>query len=91
MLGRHEEANAIWRQWLERALRGEFPPIYVHERLVINYASLGRIEKARDHAAEIIKIKPNYTVDFFRRTTHYKDRVYLESLVDLLRKAGLPG
>jgi len=91
ILGRHEEANAIWRQLLKRALNGEFPPIYAHERLVINYASLNQIEEARAHAAEILKVKPNYTVEFFRRTTHYKDQAYLEGLVDLLRKAGLPG
>jgi adenylate cyclase len=91
ILGRHEEANAIWRQLLKRALNGEFPPIYAHERLVINYASLNQIEEAQSHASEILKIKPDYTVEFFRRTTHYKDQAYLESLVDLLRKAGLPG
>ncbi len=90
-LGRHEEANAIWRQLLKRALNGEFPPIYAHERLVINYANLNQIEEARSHASEILKIKPDYTVEFFRRTTHYKDQAYLEGLVDLLRKAGLPG
>jgi len=90
MVGRYEEANATWKQMLERALRGEFPPIYVHERLVTNYVSLDRMEEARAHAAEILKIKPDYTVQFFRKTTPFKDRAYLESLVDLLIKAGLP-
>jgi adenylate cyclase len=90
MVGRYEEAIAIWEQFLERALRGEFPPIYIHERLAINYARLNRMEEARTHASEILKIKPDYSVEFYRKTTHYKDKTYLENLVDLLRKAGLP-
>ncbi len=90
MVGRYDEAIEIWKQFLERSLRGEYPPIYAHERLVINYARLDRMEEARAHAAEILKIKPDYTVEFYRKTTPYKDQAYLESLVDLLRKAGLP-
>jgi TolB-like protein/class 3 adenylate cyclase/Flp pilus assembly protein TadD len=90
MVGRYEEANAIWKQQLERALKGEFPPIYVHERLVINYARLDRMEEARAHAAEILKIQSDYTVEFYRSTTRYKDKAYLENQVALLRKAGLP-
>jgi TolB-like protein/Tfp pilus assembly protein PilF len=90
MVGRYEEANAIWKKFLERALRGEFPPLYVHERLVIGYAGLGRMEEAQAHATEILKIKPDYTVGFYRKTRSYKDKAYLENSVALLRKAGLP-
>ena len=90
MVGRYEEANAIWKQFLERALKGEFPPIYVHERLVIGYVRLGRMEEAQAHATEILKIKPDYTVGFYRKARSYKDKAYLEKAVALLRKAGLP-
>jgi hypothetical protein len=48
------------------------------------------MEKARIHADEILKINPKYTVEFFRKSTPYKDRTYLDSLVSLLIKAGLP-
>jgi TolB-like protein/class 3 adenylate cyclase/predicted Zn-dependent protease len=89
MVGRYEEALEIWKLFLERSLRGEFPPIYAHERLAINYARLDRMDKARAHAAEILKIKPDYTVQFYRQTTPYKDQKYLDSLVALLIKAGL--
>jgi adenylate cyclase len=88
--GYYEEAIATWKQLFERSMKGEFPPIYVHERLALNYARLDRMKDARFHSAEILKIKPDYTVAFFRKTTHYKDQAYLESLIDLLRKAGLP-
>ncbi len=48
------------------------------------------MEEARAHAAQILKIKPDYTVEFYRKTTPYKDKAYLEGLVDLMQKAGLP-
>ena len=92
MLGRYEEAIAIWKKFLERALRGEYPPIGVHERLAISYAGLGMMGEAQAHAAEILKIKPDYTVAFYRdrKSRVYKDKAYLENSIALLRKAGLP-
>jgi|GEM_PF-4324419 len=47
------------------------------------------MEKARTHAAELLKIKPDYTVEFYLKTIPYKEKRYLDSLVDLLIKAGL--
>jgi len=90
MLGRYEEAIAVWKVFLERALKGEYPPLGLHERLTLSYAALGRMEEAQAHAAEILKIKPDYTVGFYRRNKNYKDKEYLEKSVALLRKAGLP-
>jgi tetratricopeptide (TPR) repeat protein len=93
MAGRYEEAIATWKQMYERALRGEFPPLYVHERLARNYARLDRMEEARVHVGEILKIKPDYSVEFFRKRNHYhyKDRAYPEGLVDLLINPMPPG
>jgi TolB-like protein/Flp pilus assembly protein TadD len=90
MLGRYEEAISILEVMLERALQGEFPPIFIHEWLAINYGRLNRMEEARAQAEEILKIKPDYTVKFFRKQTPYKDQKYLDSLVALLIKTGLP-
>jgi adenylate cyclase len=90
-LGRYEEAIAILEVALERALQGEFPPLFIHEWLAIHYGRLDRMEEARAHAEEMLKIKPDYTVEFFRKLTRYKDKKYLDSLVEMLRKAGLPG
>ena len=90
MLGRHEEAIAIWKKYLEQA-KGETVLVIQHERLTTSYASLNKMEEARIHAAEILKIKPDYTVDSFRkRARFYKDKAYAEKRVNLLLKAGLP-
>ncbi len=90
MVGRYEEAIAICKQQFEHALRGEYPPIFMHQRLVINYVRLDQMKAAEAHAAEILKIKPEYTIDFYQKIALYKDKAYVENHVDLLRKAGLP-
>jgi adenylate cyclase len=90
MLGQYEEAIETWEHLLERALKGEIWPLFVHERLVINYMRIGQKQKAKAHKEEIMKINPKYSVEYFRTTTPYKDNAYLDSLVELLRNAGLP-
>jgi adenylate cyclase len=90
MEGQYSEALATWNKLLERSLKGEFFPLYAHEWLAISYARLGQMEKARIHADEILKINPKYTVESFRKSTPYRDRAYLDGLVSLLIKAGLP-
>jgi adenylate cyclase len=90
MIGRYEEANAILIQQLKRARKENARPLFTHQRLVINYMRLSRMAEARAHAAEILKINPDYTVEFYRKTKPFKDKAYLESHVDMLRKAGLP-
>jgi hypothetical protein len=37
-----------------------------------------------------LKINPKYTVESFHKQTAYKDRAYVDTLVSLLVKAGLP-
>jgi len=90
MAGRYEEAIATWKQLYGSSLKGEYPPISAHVGLARNYARLDRMEDARAHVAEILKIKPDYSVEFFRKRNLWKDRAYHEGLADLLIKAGLP-
>jgi TolB-like protein/Flp pilus assembly protein TadD len=90
MAGRYEEAIATSKQLYESSLKGEYPPINAHVVLARNYARLDRMEDARAHVAAILKIKPDYSVEFFRKRNLWKDRAYHEGLVDLLIKAGLP-
>jgi adenylate cyclase len=91
MTGEYSEALTALNTALDRSVKGEYPSLYVHEWLAITYAKLGQMEKANAHANEILKINPKYTVESFRTQTPYKDRTYLDGLVGLLVKAGLPG
>ena len=37
------------------------------------------MEEARAHALEILKIKPDYTVEFYCKITPYEDKAYLDT------------
>ncbi len=91
--GRYEESLAITEKLLERALKGEWPPLKVHLDLAIRYARLDRMEEAQAHAAESLKINPNYSVAEWRKRPVYsifKDQKWLDSSAEMQRKAGFP-
>jgi hypothetical protein len=55
------------------------------------YAHSGRDEAARGHAAEVLRLKPDFAVKDMERTDSYPDPVDLEHLKDGLRKVELLG
>jgi adenylate cyclase len=58
--------------------------------LAANYAHLGRLDEAKLHAAEVLKLHPQFTIAGWAQRPPYKDRDILEHYMDGLRKAGLP-
>ncbi len=62
-----------------------------HAWLAATYAQLGRFEEARDEAAEVLRINPNYTIERTQKRVclfkHAKDAAHLH---DGLRRASLP-
>jgi adenylate cyclase len=91
--GRYEEMLAIAEKLFERALKGECPPQMAHRLLASSYARLDRMEEARDHAAKSLKIDPNFSVERWRRSpilSMFKDQKWLDSIAEMMRKAGLP-
>jgi adenylate cyclase len=92
MTGRYEEALTVYKQLLDRSLKGEFIDFVPHLFLAEVYAELGQDEKARTHAAEVLRLKPKFSLkSLYKPTTHYnyKDPAHLERRVNALRKAGL--
>jgi TolB-like protein len=61
-----------------------------HGALAAAYAHLGRIDEAKVQAAEVLRLKPDYSERWVRVQEPYKDPAHLEHLLDGLRKAGLP-
>ena len=51
---------------------------------------LGRDEEARELADEYRKLRPTFTLEFFKKTRIYKDPKVTEKLINQLRKAGFP-
>jgi len=91
MTGRYEDALTVYKQLLDRSLKGEYPAFGARLFLSEVYAELGQEEKARTHAAEVLRLNPRFSLKRIRRisTYTYKDPAHLERRVNALRKAGL--
>ena len=50
---------------------------------------MGREKEARAEAAEVLRINPKYSVDYYAKTLMFKDQSANDRVVDALRKAGL--
>ena len=50
------------------------------------------MEEARAHAAEFRKIDPSFSLEKYRRSIRgmFKDQEWVDSVVEMMRKAGLP-
>jgi hypothetical protein len=50
---------------------------------------MGREKEVRAEAAEVLGINPKFSLDFFVKTSLYKEQSVRENLLNALRKAGL--
>jgi adenylate cyclase len=64
--------------------------VWNHYLLAASCAYLGRMTEAREHAAEVLRLKPDYSEDWVRAIEPHKDPAHLEHLLHGLRMAGLP-
>lgn len=84
LMGVDEEALAPLKKVL--TLNPNFGQAHVN--LAACYAELGHEEKARTEVAEILRLVPNWSLEFVRQLP-YKDPVAVERYLAALRKAGL--
>jgi adenylate cyclase len=85
MTGQYEEAII----WGEKAVRQKPNSFLAHLMLTQIYSLSGRVEEARDEAAEILRINPKFSVDKFAKKFTYKNQEDKERCISALRKAGL--
>ena len=83
--GRYEEAIAAHKKSLNRAPND----ILTHLALTTAYSWAGRLEEARAQAVEVLRIKPNFSVEERAKMGLYKNQADLERYLEGLRKAGL--
>jgi adenylate cyclase len=65
-------------------------PFWVHGFLAACYAITDRMEDARRHAAEVLRLAPNFSIVRLATKDPFKSEVDRQYLIDGLRKAGLP-
>jgi len=63
--------------------------IVAHRVLVCSYVSLDRQKEAREHAEEVLRIDPNFSVDQNAKTSPLKNEDKVKQITDSYRKAGL--
>ncbi len=82
----YEQAIAAHNQLLERKrlLKSAY------SRLAGINAILGNEEKAKEYAAELLRVKPNFTVRRWAKVLLYRYPDDLERELNALRMAGLP-
>jgi adenylate cyclase len=81
----YEEAIKAYKKALQ------FAPdnIFAHIGLTTSYIFLNEEDKAREEAAEVIRINPNFSTKRFARRVPFTDKARITRAVDALRKAGL--
>jgi TolB-like protein len=83
--GRFEEAVSAFKKAIQLAPDN----ITAHTGLAFTYSLMGREKEARAEAAEVLRINPKFSLDYYAKTLSYKDQSVNDRLVAALRKAGL--
>lgn len=84
LLGRHEEAIAVYEDSLAR----EPDNRRARPNLAIVYLQLGRDDEARAQVRKTLDSNPQFSVSRWALATPYKDREHLEREIQTLRRAG---
>ncbi len=82
---RYEEAIVALKKSLDCAPND----FLTHAALAATYSWTDRLEEARKHAAEVLRIKPDFSVEERAKVSPYKNKADLDKYVEGLRRAGL--
>lgn len=84
-LGRYEEAVGLLMQRLARNAVTDVS----RALLAASYGHLGRFAEARAAWQEVLRVNPDYSLEYRRKVLPYKNPADFELVVDGLRKAGV--
>ncbi len=85
LAGRLEEAVSAFK----KAIHIGSDDLSAHTGLTATYVLMGREKEARAGAAEVLRINPKFSIDFWAENLPYRDQTQKEKIVNALRKAGL--
>jgi adenylate cyclase len=84
--GKYEKAIELSK----KGLRDNPDEIGIYLTLAASYSALNRIEEAHNTVDEILRINPNFSLEYYSKTLPYKNQETLDKYVQALHKAGLP-
>jgi adenylate cyclase len=84
--GQYEKAIEM----CEKALSGNPDNLAVHLTLAACYSSLNRTIDARNAIEEVLRINPNFSLEYYANTLPYKNQEKRDDFINALNKAGLP-
>ena len=84
-LGKYEEAIAI----LQNMIRNDPDRIGPRVDLAVSYAALGKDKEAKAEVAEILKRRPDFSLESGAKGLRYRDAEFKKNYLNFLRKAGL--
>ena len=82
---RLDEAAALYKKALERAPNN----FRTHAMLAGVYSMMGRDKEAHAEAAEVLRINPKFSLEWYAGTLPYKDRSIIDRTIAAMREAGL--
>jgi len=83
--GQYEKAIEMCK----KALSGNPDMLSAYLTLATSYTLLNRIEDARKAVEEILRIQPDFSLEYHAKTVPYKNQEKLDRYINALRKAGL--
>lgn len=84
-MGQYEEAISVFK----KVTSEESDHLVLHLELLACYAALGRNREAKAEVAQVLRIKPDFSIQEFSKRMSYRDPINKAHYLDLLRKAGL--
>lgn len=83
--GRYGEAVSAYKKVLQHTPNN----LWCHVQLTATYSMMGHEKEARAEAAEVLKINPEFSLDFWAKTALIKEQSKTDDIFNALRKAGL--
>jgi len=84
LAGRFEEAIEAYKESQKRG------PHTINPMMTVIYSAWGREEQARAEAEEVLRKRPTYSLENFRKGLLYKDPAIVDRILTFARKAGIP-
>jgi adenylate cyclase len=81
----YENAISIWNETLER--NPDY--LFAYMGLTLAYSWNGSDDQARQAAKNVLRVDPKFSVGYWEKRSHLKDKVLEERMFDTWRKAGL--